>query len=675
MLKTFIPVGLLLGWAWLPLAAEPAPASGLELSSLDKSVEPAQDFYRYANGGWLKRNVMPPEVPEWGRIDRLSQENHQDLYEIVVKSSISHAAKGSLEQQLGDFYVSGTDTYRLDLQGIQPLQHDLTQIRAIKDLKELETVVISLHQRGIQPFFNLYSTQDDKNSQIIVGELTQAGLGLPEPEYYTRTDERSLKQLAAYQKHLQQAFHRLGYREDMAKQKAEGVFQLEKRLAVAGLTHVERRDPANTYHPTTLEEFSAGIVVWDWPQYFQGLGIGAGNLRLNLESPRYFDTLYTVLGSTEISVLRDYLEWNLLRESYSYLSEDLAKFRFDFYGKILTGSPTQGARAGRVLGTINSLMAQGLSQKYAENHFSSALKAQVGEMVELIRQSMDEDISNLSWMSPATKQEAHAKLKALRFKVGHPDKWQDYSSLEIRRDGYLENVWRTVAYENRRDWAKLGKAPDRDEWHMSSAEVNAYYDPHANEVVIPAGIIQPPFFSAKADDALNFGGLGSVISHEITHGFDDQGRKFDGQGNFRDWWTPADLEAFQKLAGRVEEQFNGYTVQGGRLHLNGKLVLGESIADLGGLRLSYMAYQKLLQKRPGHSLDGFTPEQRFFLSNAHIWAANARADYERLQVNVGTHPPGRFRVNGPASNMPEFARAFQCPAGSPMVRAEPILIW
>lgn len=654
--------------------AEPASSTGLELNYLDKSVEPSKDFYQYANGGWLKNNPTPPETPEWGRIHELSQENAQALYSIVVKCSIAHGPPGSLDQKIGDFYLSGSEVERLDRQGLQPIKHDLDQIRAIKDLKGLEEVVISLHQRGIQPFFNFCSGQDAKNSNLVLGRLSQAGLGLPEQDYYFRTDERSQKQLAAYEAHLSGAFHRLGYNDGEAKLRAQKVLELEKRLAKASLSQVEMRDPLATYHPTKLSDFGAGISSWSWPRYFEGLGLAGADLPLTVDSPKYFDALYQILESSDLADLRSYLEWNLLRDSYAYLSEDLSKFRWEFYGKTLTGAPVQSSRNGRVLSTIDRMLSQALAQKYVEKNFNPKLKGQVKEMVELLVAAMDEDISNLPWMTPATQKEAHAKLASLTFKIGFPDRWQDFSALTITKDEYLGNVWRVSIYENKRDWSKIGKPQDKGEWYMSAAEVNAYYNPRMNEVVIPAGIIRAPFFSAQ-DDALNFGGLGTVIGHEITHGFDDEGCKFDGQGNLRDWWTPADRENFNKLAELVEQQFSGYTVQEGKLSLNGKLVLGESIADLGGLRLAYRAYQKLLQKKPGKSLDGFTPEQRFFLGNARIWATNTRSDYERTQVNLSKHPPGRYRVNGPASNMPEFSKAFNCPAGSPMVRTQAIQIW
>ncbi|CAN0223053.1 unnamed protein product, partial [Phaeothamnion confervicola] len=495
---------------------------------------------------------------------------------------------------------------------------DLELIRQISDLKGLEEVVISLHKRGIQPFFNLYAGQDAKDSQTVIAQIAQAGLGLPEQDYYLRTDDRSVKQKAAYQEHLQQAFKRLGYPEMDAATRAAEVFKLETRLAQASLSNVQMRDPLGVYHPTTAADLTNGVAIWSWPRYFEAMGLSKSDMRVNVQSPKYLETVYAVLESTDLVTLRSYLEWQLLNSSCECLSEDLAKFDFDFV-KVLSGAPTQPARNVRVFSRVYRLLGQAIGQKYADTHFNAKTKAQVNEMVDLITEVLDDDFKTLTWMSPETQKEAHAKLAALKFKIGRPDTSEEYKGLVINRDSYIENVWRTMSYLNDRDLAKIGKPVDKSEWHMTAAEVNAYYNPPMNEVVIPSGIIQPPLFAAEGDDALNYGGLGCVIGHEITHGFDDEGRKYDGAGNVRDWWAPADLNNFQKLAGLVEEQFSGYTVLDGHLHLNGKLVVGESIADLGGIRLSYLAYQRLLKKRPGKVIEGFTPEQRFFLGYAHLW--------------------------------------------------------
>jgi putative endopeptidase len=656
-----------------PAHPSPTSASGLTLSSIDRSVDPGRDFYLYANGGWLKQHPVPPQLPEWGRFNELMQKNGGELYKILVTCALSHSPQGTIEQKLGDFYLSGMNADRLDRQGIQPLKHDLEQIRGVTDMKTLEAVVISLHQRGIEPFFDLSSRQDAHDSHTIIGEISQSGLGLPEQGYYFRTDDRSVKQRAAYQDHLVQAFRHLGYTEAEAKPKADQVFAVEKRLAQASLSEVEMRDPLKLQHPISQSDLGSGVGTWSWSQYLEALGVSP-QARFNVQSPKYLEALYSLWDSTDMPSLRSYLEWRLLDTSCNYLSEELATFDFDFR-KLLSGAPTQIERNARVLSIVNRYMSEAMGQKYSEKYFSAKAKTRVSEMAELLVKVLDEDFNHLTWMGPETQKEAHTKLAALRFKIGRPDVWIDYSALRITPEGFLENVWRARAFASARDFAKIGKPLDPGEWYMSPATVNAYYDPQKNEVVIPSAIMQPPFFSAEGDDSMNYGALGAVLGHEITHGFDDEGRKYDEHGNLRDWWAPDDLKRFQDLAALVEDEYSAYTVLDGHMHLNGKLVVGESIADLGGVKLAYLAYQDLLKKRPSKVIEGFTPEQRFFLSYASLWAENTRSDYERLQVNVSKHPPGHYRVDGPLSSFPEFARAFHCAPGSPMVREKPIVLW
>ena len=671
LLSTLLTLGLSGGVSGQP--AQPS-ASGYELDSLDKTVEPSQDFYQYANGGWIKKNPIPSDKPRWGRFNILAENNQDILRAILEKQAGSKHPAGSIEQKLGDLYRLGMDEALLAKQGLQPLKHDLDIIRAAKDKKALQVEAISLHRRGIAPFFNFYATQDAKNSSMMIGELRQGGLGLPERDYYLRTDEKSVKQRTAYQQHLQQAFRLLGHSEMDAKKKAEQVFGLEKQLAEASLTNVALRDPVATYNPVTVAALDSVGGAWSWPQYLKGMGYsGDAQSRLNIATPKFFEAYYRIFDKADMEALRSYLEWHLLKASDDYLSEALAKFHFDFYGKVLTGTPSQTPRWRRVVRAVDQQMGEALGQKYVEQNFPPEAKARVREMVQLITEAFNEDLGTLTWMSPETQKAARAKLAAFNCKIGYPDRWRDYSKLQIKPDSYIENIWRAQTFEVARDLSQIGKPPDRSQWLMSPPTVNAYYDPSMNEIVFPAGIMQPPFFSLKTDDALNFGGLGAVIGHELTHGFDDQGRKYDGQGNLRDWWTSSDMENFAKLAKRVEDQYSSFSIDG--QHLNGKLVLGEGIADLGGLRLSYLAYHKLLAKRPSGDLDGFTPDQRFFLGYARIWAMSARPEYARLQINTDPHPPARFRVNGPLSNMQEFSKAFHCPPGSPMVRERPTLLW
>lgn len=650
-------------------------ASGIEKSSFDNSVSPAQDFYLYANGGWMKSHPIPSDKPRWGRFNILAENNQDILRTILETTARSGGAPGSNDQKLGDFYSLGMDETLLTKQGVEPLQDDLAKIRAATDRKAIEAEVISLQRRGVNPFFTFGASQDPKDSNMVIGELRQGGLGLPERDYYTRTDEKSVKQRAAYQEHMEKGFKLLGNTDAQAKEKAAQVFALETKLAQASLTNVELRDPQTTYHPTPASGLNTATGTWSWAEYLSSMGYpGGAEGRINVATPKFFEAFYTLFDKTELPVIHSYLEWTLLRTSDSYLSEDLANYHFEFYGKVLTGTPAQTPRWRRVVGTIDKCMGEALGKKYVEKNFPPAAKARVKEMVGLLREALNEDLGTLTWMTPETQKAARAKLAAFNTKIGYPDRWRDYSSLQIKKDSYLANVWRSQAFAVARDLKQIGKPPDRNEWYMSPPTVNAYYDPQMNEIVFPAGIMQPPFFSLAEDDALNFGGLGAVIGHEITHGFDDQGRQYDGKGNLSEWWTPKDLANYKERAQGVEDQFSAYTVQDG-LHVNGKLVLGESIADLGGLRLSYLAYQKYQKRHPAKTLDGFTPEQRFFLGYARIWAINLRPEYERLQINTDPHPPAHFRVNGPLSNMPEFAKAFKVPAGSPMARKKSVLLW
>jgi putative endopeptidase len=649
--------------------------SGLDLSSLDTSVSPAKDFYFYANGGWLKSHTIPSDKPRWGQFNILA-DNNQDILKSILEDCSKSASDTPQNDgdKLGLLYTQGLDTKTLEGQNTTALSEDMANISKITNLAEVEAQVIRMHRRGISSLFSFSSSQDAKNSRKIIGELRQGGLALPEREYYFRKDEKSEKQRAAYKTHLRQAFEKLGNSPEVSQTKADQVFALETKLAEASLTNVQLRDPKATYNPLARNQLVSTPQVWDWERYLSGVGVSAKAKEFNLATPKFFQALSKTLKDADLDQLKAYLEWNMIRTSAEHLSDEWADFRFDFYGKTLTGTPAQLPRWRRVIKTVDGALGEALGKKYVEKTFPPAAKQRVQEMVDLISEAMREDLKTLAWMSPATRKKAQEKLSSFHAKIGYPDKFRDYSTLKLKNDSYLQNIWRCGEHEVQRDLAKIGTAPNPNDWYMTPPTVNAYYDPQMNEIVFPAGIMQSPFFSLDSDDALNYGGLGAVIGHEITHGFDDQGCQYDGRGDLKNWWTALDLKNFNVLAGKVEKQFSGYTVGEG-LHINGKLVLGESIADLGGLRLSYLAYQKLLKKRPSKSLDGFTPEQRFFLGYARIWAINMRPEYERLQVNTDPHPHAHYRVNGPLSNMPEFAKAFNLPADCPMVRKDRILLW
>jgi putative endopeptidase len=656
-----------------PAQAQPPKSSGIDLASLDRSVKPCEDFYSFANGGWLKTHPIPGDKPRWGTFNILADANLAVLHSLLETMSVEKASHGSPDQKLGDFYRLGMDTARLDQQKLEPLQKDLHLIAEANGPDQLRAVIVHLHSQGVHPFFDFSATQDAKNSEKVIGQISQGGLGLPDRDYYLRTDEKSQKLLSQYRAHLVANFALLGATPEQSQKQADQVLGLEKAMASASLTKVQMRDPVTTYHPTTVDDLATSLPHFRWAAYFQEMG-APPMATLNNATPSYFKELDALLASTDPAVLKSYLQWTLLRTSADYLSQPIVELHYEFYGKTLTGTPKQSPRWQRVVRTIDRCLGEALGQKYVEKTFPPEAKKQIQDLIHNLEAVLKEDIGKLSWMGPATKQEALAKLAGLHLKIGYPDRWRDYSALDVEPDSYLANVRRSEAFEVRRDLNKIGKPQDHSEWYMTPPTVNAYYDPQNNEIVFPAGILQPPFFSPNVDAAVNYGGIGTVIGHEITHGFDDEGRQYDDKGNLRDWWTATDLANFTRLATAVSDQFSGYTISKG-LKINGKLVLGESLADLGGLHLSYQAYERSLQGKPRETLDGFTPEQRFFLGYARVWATNLRPEYERLQVNTDPHPHPKYRVNGPLSNMEEFTTAFHCKPGCAMVRPVRNRIW
>ncbi|MBT9582120.1 M13 family metallopeptidase [bacterium] len=644
--------------------------SGLDLSNLDRSTPASQDFFQYSNGGWLKANPIPADKPRWGTFNQL-YENNQSLLQAILIQAAAHAEDEN-SRKIGDFYSSGMEAPS-QAAGLELLKAETQSLAQASTPAQLQSWVTGLHQRGLHPYFSFGSAQDAKDSSQVIGQLNQGGLGLPDCEYYTRSDEKSVKIRAQYLEFIAAVFQRWGEKPEVAAKKAQQAFDLESQLAKSSMTLVEQRDPEASYHPVTPSELAQQAPQWDWDSYFKTLGAPAMG-RVNLSSPKFFTGLAQVLKDTPLEAQQSYLQWQLLRNSADYLSEDWSVLSFGFYGKTLTGALEISPRWRRVVKVIDSNMGDALGEKYVAQHFPPAAKAKVDDMVVRLRKSLSKTLDGLEWMSAATKEQAQAKLASFRAKIGYPERWRDYSALKIDRKNYLANVWNSEAFEVKRDLAKIGKPQDRNEWYMSPPTVNAYYDPQNNEIVFPAGILQPPFFSLSADDAVNYGALGVVIGHEITHGFDDQGAQFDAKGNLRNWWGQQDLDKFKGLAKAIEDQFSGYQVADG-LHINGKLVVGESIADLGGLKLAMQAYADSQVGKPAQVLDGFTPDQRFFLAYARIWAMNLRPEYERLQVNTDPHPHPRFRVNGPLSNLEEFQKSFAIPAESPMVRKQRNRVW
>jgi putative endopeptidase len=641
---------------------------GLDLSAIDKSANPCQDFYQFANGSWLANNSIPAAYPAWGVASVLSEQNQEAIHQIVEEAAHNTSApKGSNEQKVGDYYASCMAEDKIEAEGIKPLQPELDLINKIKDQRDLQTEFAHLTGVGVSVPFGSGSTQDFKNAAEVIFGVNQGGLGLPDRDYYF--DEKRKPIRDEYVKHVAKMFELLGNAPDRAAAEAQTVMGLETKLAEASMTRVDRREPSNIYHRMTLTELQQLTPHIDWAAFFKGVGF-TQKADINVAQPNFFKALDQQLTTAPIEDWKTYLRWHRINAAASALSKKFVDEDFNFKGRILQGTKEQLPRWKRCVRSTDAALGEALGAVYVKKAFPSASKGRALEMVKNLEAALKSDIGTLSWMTDPTRQQAIAKLDAFINKIGYPDKWRDYSSLAVTRDSFLTNRMNASVFEHRRDVTKIGKPVDKTEWGMTPPTVNAYYNPQFNEIVFPAGILQPPFFDAGADDAINYGAIGSVIGHEMTHGFDDKGAQFDSAGNLKNWFTEADLKNFRVRTECVVNQFNGFEVEKG-LNENGKLVVGESVADLGGLLIAYTAWQHSLAGKPRPaSVDGFTPEQRFFLAYAHGWATNLRPEYARLLTNVDPHPLPKFRVNGPLANLPQFAAAFQCKEGDAMVRPE-----
>ena len=644
-----------------------AEEHGFDLADLDTTCKPCEDFFNYATGGWIKRNPIQPEYASWGRFNALQNHNQEVLRQVLEAAALDKKAAGSIEQKIGDFYSACMNTEAIEASGIKPIEPELERIAAIGNLAELQDEVAHLQSQGTRVLFGFGSEQDDKNSQQVIGAASQGGLGLPDRDYYTKEDDKSKQLRDQYVQHIAKMMELAGDSADKASAEARTVLTIETQLAQNSKTRVERRDPESNYHKMDPAGLRALTPDFSWDTYFRNVGF-ANIHEVNVGQPEFFKALDKELKSVPISDWKIYLRWHLIRASAPALSGKFVDENFNFYGRTLTGAKEIQPRWKRCVNATDRALGEALGQKYVEKVFPPQAKQRAHEMVQNLVAALHSDIETLPWMSDPTRKQALAKLAAMNLKIGYPDKWRDYSSYQVARDSYVENLQRGSAFEFHRELAKIDKPVDRNEWDMSPPTVNAYYDPNMNEIVFPAGILQPPFFDAKADDALNYGGIGAVIGHEMTHGFDDQGAQYDAQGNLHNWWTPEDLKNFKERTACVEKQFDSFVVVDD-LHENGKLVLGESIADLGGLTLAHMAFDRTLTGKPEPpKVDGFTPEQRFFLSFARIWGTIARPEYERMMTTVDPHPLPRFRAAGALMNMPAFAKAFDCQAGDKLVK-------
>jgi putative endopeptidase len=644
---------------------------GVDLTILDKTCKPCEDFYNYSNGVWLKENPVPAAYASWGRFNELAERNREQLHGILEGAAAnSKAAPGSNDRKIGDFYASCMDEKQINAAGAKPLDPEFGRIGALSSVTDLQAEVARLQRIGVGALFRFGSTQDMKNSSQVIGGADQGGLGLPDRDYYTKTDEKSKEIRGQYQEHIAKMLALVGDDAAKAAVEAKTILDLETKLAEASLTNVERRDPEKTYHKMSRLELRTLTPNWSWETYFQELGYTNID-SVDVSSPKFFETMSLTIKEIPIDNWKTYLRWHLVNSAAPWLSQPFVDEDFNFKGRVLQGTKELLPRWKRCVSATDRQLGEALGQIYVQKYFPPKAKARALEMVNHLIDALHDDLQTLPWMGPATRQQALAKLSAFTRKIGYPDKWRDYSSYAVDRISYAANQMRGAEFAFQRDVNKIGKPVDRTEWQMTPPTVNAYYDAEMNEIVFPAGILQPPFFDPDADDASNYGAMGAVIGHEMTHGFDDQGRKFDAQGNLHDWWTPEDQKNFNERAQCVKEQFESYKVQGD-LHENGDLVLGESIADLGGLNIAYRALEKELAGKRPPSIGGFTPEQRFFLAYTQIWAANDRPEFERLMLNTNPHPLGRLRAIAAPSNMPAFSQAFGCKEGDALVRTAAI---
>jgi putative endopeptidase len=671
MTAAFAPLALLMGASSQNASGEDATVNiprvpAFSTNYMDPAVNPATDFFQFADGQWLRDNPVPPDKSRWASFAELAERNWyliRDILESSARDSQTLPAH-SPRREVGDFYASVMDTNRIEALGLKPLADDLKKIDGVKSTKDLFALLADFHQRGIGGLFDAGFGPDAKNSSVYAVELEQGGLALPDRDYYLK--DSFAGKLVQYHDHVTKMFVLLGDRPETAATNAGIVVAMEKELAQSSRTRVDRRDPDKNYNKFSHADLAARTPAVLWNAYFDGCHLAAPAYEI-VGQPEFFDTVNRMVQERPLSDWQVYLRWHLLHGSAAYLTAAFEQENFNFYGQVLSGQLEQEPRWKRAAHILDGHIGEALGQLYVEKCFPPEAKARMTELVGNLKSVFHDRLEKVSWMTDETRAKALVKFSYFTQKIGCPDKFRDYSAVELRRDDLLGNVRRAELFESRREIARVGQAVDRTEWHMTPETVNAYYSPEQNEIVFPAGILQPPFFDLTLDDAVNYGAIGVVIGHEMTHGYDDEGRKFDGHGNLKSWWTEADAKAFDARAQLVVDEYNGFEALPG-LHVNGKLTLGENLADLGGVHIAYEAMERALAKDPAKrkNIDGFTPEQRFFISFAQIWRTNVRdAEAQRL-ITVDPHSPGRFRAYGPLLNVQEFYDAFNIPAGSPM---------
>jgi putative endopeptidase len=644
------------------------------VTSLDKTADPCVDFYQFACGGWIKNNPIPADQSIWSRFGELAERNRQELRGIL-ETAAKAPNRDANEQKIGDYYSTCMDEAAIEKKGTAVLKPEFDRINGLRDKSALPALIAYLHGQGINALFGFGSGADFKNAKQVIAQADQGGLSLPDRDYYVKDDAKSVELRKQYLQHVTNMFKLLGDAPDKAAAEATAVMNVETALAKGSGDRVERREPERIYHKTPVTDWQALTPDFSFSKYLTG--VGAPQLdSLNVVEPNFFKALDAELKSVSIEDLKTYLRWYLVHSQTDSLPKAFQDENFNFYGKTLRGAKELQARWKRCVAAVDGDLGEALGRVFVEKYYPPEAKARTLKMVNQLEAALKQDISELPWMSEVTKKQALVKLAAIQNKIGYPAKWRDYTTLKIERGDALGNSLRANAFEVHRELAKIGKPLDKQEWQMTPPTVNAYYEPTENNINFPAGILQPPFYDFKADDALNFGGMGAVIGHELTHGFDDQGALFDAEGNLHDWWTPEDQKAFKERTQCIVDEYDQF-VAVDDVHVRGKLTLGENTADNGGLRIANMALMKSLAdagKQP-ENIDGFTPEQRLFIGWGQIWCQNQTDQTARLLALNNEHSPGKYRANGVVQNMPEFQKAWGCKTGQPMVRANACHVW
>jgi predicted metalloendopeptidase len=653
-----------------------APVSGIDTQFIDTSVRPQDDFFTYLNGKWLKETEIPGDKASWGTFMKLRDDVTPQIKAIIEAAQADKSAKtGSETQKIGDLYASYMDEARREALGTKPLMGELQKIRTLKDKKGLPNLVAHLSKIGVSTPYGIYVSQDMRKSSEHVVYISQSGLGMPDRDYYLKQDDAKLAEVRAkYLTHVEKTLALAGEKDAAAQAKA--IVDFETELAKVQWTRVENRDPVKRYNKMSVADLGKLAPGYDWKAALGAAGIGNKVDTIIVNQPSYFKGLNEVLAKTELSTLKSYFEWQLLREFSPQLTKAFVDQSFSFYGTALSGVTEQAPLWKRGVGMVEGSLGEAVGKLYVQNHFPAERKARMEELVKNLIVAYGQSIDNLEWMSPDTKKEARAKLAKFTPKIGYPDKWRDYSKLSIKRDDLVGNAMRTATFRYNYQLNKLGKPVDRTEWGMTPQTINAYYRSTTNEIVFPAAILQPPFFDMRADDAVNYGAIGAVIGHEIGHGFDDKGSQSDGDGNLRDWWTDGDRAAFKTRTDKLVKQFNGFSPLPG-YNVNGELTLGENIGDNAGLSIAYKAYKLSLHGQPAPVIDGLTGDQRFFMGFGQVWRSKMREAQQINQVKTDPHSPGQFRANGTVMNMPEFYEAFGVKPGDKMYLApqDRVLIW